>query len=129
MRDEEQPNSNSPFDSIRHLDEEGNEYWSGRDLARVLGYTTWASFMAVIEQARQVATGSGLDLTTPLKHIATMIKKGTGTNRKIQEVHLTCYGCYVVAMHASSSNEIAKHAQTYFAHYTHQPESSVDYNH
>ncbi len=29
----------SPFEAIRRESEDGSEYWSARDLARILGYT------------------------------------------------------------------------------------------
>ena len=29
----------SPFDPIRHVDEDGNEYWSARGLYKFLGYS------------------------------------------------------------------------------------------
>jgi hypothetical protein len=29
----------SPFDAIRHIDEQLGEYWSARELYKILGYT------------------------------------------------------------------------------------------
>jgi DNA-damage-inducible protein D len=38
----------SPFDAIRHEDENGNEYWSARELYKILGYTEWRNFNSVV---------------------------------------------------------------------------------
>ena len=130
MRYNQPPSGISPFDSIRHLDEQGNEYWNGRDLAMVLGYSSWASFIRVLERAVQVASRSSFELTNPLEYIVEATKEGSAPDRAIQDqaVHLTRYGCYVVAMNADLSSEIATYALVYFAHYTPQTESSVGYS-
>ncbi len=41
----------SLFESIKHIDENGVEFWYGRELAPYLGYTQWRNFEAVIEKA------------------------------------------------------------------------------
>ena len=38
------PRRTSPFDAIRHVDEQGNEYWSARELYKLLGYSRWKNF-------------------------------------------------------------------------------------
>jgi DNA-damage-inducible protein D len=43
----------SPFDGLRRIDENGNEYWSARDLMPLLGYLKWERFKNVIEIARE----------------------------------------------------------------------------
>jgi DNA-damage-inducible protein D len=42
----------SPFDGIRHEDEHGKEFWSARELYKLLGYSTWQKFQNAIEQAK-----------------------------------------------------------------------------
>lgn len=39
------------FESIKHTDEYGNEYWEARELQNILGYKEWRYFQAVIEKA------------------------------------------------------------------------------
>ena len=39
------------FEEIKHLDEDGNEYWFGRELQSVLGYAQWRRFCDVIDKA------------------------------------------------------------------------------
>jgi DNA-damage-inducible protein D len=49
----------SPFETIRHEDENGAEYWSARELLGVLGYASWQKFKAVILDAMKACENSG----------------------------------------------------------------------
>ena len=42
------------FEEIKHIDEEGNEYWEARELQKVLEYKEWRKFNGVIEKAEVV---------------------------------------------------------------------------
>ncbi len=42
----------SPFDALRKIDEQGNEYWSARDLAKLLEYKEWRNFTTAIMRAK-----------------------------------------------------------------------------
>jgi len=42
----------SPFDAIRHEDEQG-EFWTGRELRPLMDYTRWQTFEAVIEKTKK----------------------------------------------------------------------------
>jgi len=35
----------APFESLRHVDANGQEYWSARELAVLLGYTQYRHFV------------------------------------------------------------------------------------
>ena len=39
------------FESIKHVDDDGNEYWYARELQKVLEYTEWRKFVGVIKKA------------------------------------------------------------------------------
>ena len=41
----------SPFEQIRRVSEDGAEFWSARDLSKVLGYTDYRNFVKVIRKA------------------------------------------------------------------------------
>ena len=45
------------FESIKHVDDEGNEYWYARELQKVLEYTQWRKFNGVIEKAMNLSFG------------------------------------------------------------------------
>lgn len=38
------------FEDIKHMDEEGNEYWLARELGKVLQYSEYRKFLPVIEK-------------------------------------------------------------------------------
>ncbi len=59
MTDEFNPNTPTPFEQIRRVNDSGNEFWSSRDFARVLGYANYRHFLAVIEKARTACFNSG----------------------------------------------------------------------
>ena len=40
------------FDDIKHLDDNGNEYWSARELQNILEYKEWRKFEGVINKAK-----------------------------------------------------------------------------
>ena len=50
----------SAFERIRRVNAAGNEYWSSRDLADVLGYADYRNFDAVVAKARTACFNSGI---------------------------------------------------------------------
>lgn len=57
-----QLNNTSPFDGIRHIDEQGQEYWTARELMPLLGYSRWNEFKPVIERATFACKNTGNDV-------------------------------------------------------------------
>ena len=47
--------SEETFESIKHVNEYGNEFWYARELQSILEYTEWRNFQKLIEKA-QTAT-------------------------------------------------------------------------
>ena len=61
------------FEDIKHLDEQGNEYWLARELMGVLEYKDWRNFNKVINKAIISADNSypnqnlwGVEVNTPI---------------------------------------------------------------
>ena len=50
------------FDSIKHIDEKGNEYWLARELMPLLEYKEWRYFSSVIEKAQIACMQSNNDV-------------------------------------------------------------------
>ena len=67
MRDMEElvDPKNSVFEQIRHIDENDIEYWSAREMAKVLEYSEYRHFLPVIEKAKEACANSNND---PLDH-------------------------------------------------------------
>lgn len=45
--------SNQNFEDIKHIDENGIEYWYARELQSVLDYSEWRKFEGVIQKSKR----------------------------------------------------------------------------
>ena len=48
----------SIFEQIKRVDENGAEYWSARDMAKVLEYLEYRNFLPVIKKAKEACVNS-----------------------------------------------------------------------
>jgi hypothetical protein len=94
MTDELTPGTPSPFEQIRRTNEAGNEYWSSRDFARVLGYSDYRNFEAVVEKARTACFNSGQRVNDHFVEITDMIEVGKGALRPAKTVLMSRYACW-----------------------------------
>lgn len=74
------------FDGIRQLDHTGNEFWSARQLARVLEYSECRHFLPVIGKAREACQNSQHALADHFEDILDMVDIGSGAKRKMEDV-------------------------------------------
>ncbi len=122
-------NTNSIFESIKHVDEEGREYWLARDLQKALEYTEYNKFIPVINKATAACKKSGSQLNDHFAQVSDMVDIGSNTKRKVADYKLSRYACYLVAQNADSRKKVVALAQTYFAIQTRKQElSELDYN-
>lgn len=105
----------SIFESIRKIDENGVEYWSSRDLARVLGYADYRNFLAVINKAKEACVNSANEVVKHFGDVTEMITIARGAVRPIETIKLTRYACYLTVQNADPNKVIVAQAQTYFA--------------
>jgi DNA-damage-inducible protein D len=117
-------NEITPFEAIRRTNPAGNEFWSSRDFARVLGYVNYRHFLAVIEKARTACFNSGQRIEDHFVGIDEMIEIGKGGQRPVQTVMMSRYACYLVIQNADPAKEIVAVGQTYFAVQTRRQELS-----
>jgi DNA-directed RNA polymerase subunit N (RpoN/RPB10) len=83
----------SPFEVIRAEAEDGSEYWSARDLSKILGYTEWRNFTTAIEKAKEACENSGQAVSDHFVEANKLIETAKGARRKIEDYHLSRYGC------------------------------------
>ena len=103
---ENPPQRISPFDAIRHVDDAGNEYWSARDLAKLLGYKDWRNFTKAIAKAEEACEGSGQAISDHFGEANEMVSIGSGAKRRREDYHLTRYACYLIVQNADPSKPI-----------------------
>lgn len=125
MSDEQQASSPriSPFDAIRHVDEQGNEYWSARELSKLLGYRQYTNFTKAILKAKRACEGASEAVADHFLHVQESIKTGKGALRTFETVHLSRYACYLIVENADPEGKpIVALGQTYFAVQTRRQE-------
>ncbi len=112
----------SPFESIRRQTEDGSEYWSARELGKILGYTEYGKFQNAIQKAETACKNSGQAISDHFAHVSDMIATAKGARRRVEDVHLSRYACYLLVENADSSKPIVALGQTYFAVQTRRQE-------
>lgn len=115
-------NYHSPFESIKQIDNDGNEYWFARDLQEVLEYSEWRNFSKIIEKAKNACETSGHRVQSEFVDTNKLIDVGANLQRSIQDIVLSRYACYLIAMNGDPRKEVIALAQTYFAVKTHEQE-------
>ena len=112
----------SPFESIKQIDDDGNEYWYARDLQEILEYSEWRNFSKIIEKAKTACEASGHAVLSEFVDVNKLVDVGAGLQRTIQDIVLSRYACYLIAMNGNPRKEVIALAQTYFAVKTHEQE-------
>jgi DNA-damage-inducible protein D len=115
------------FDSKKKYDDDGNEFWYARDLQTILGYAKWDNFLNVIEKAKIACQNSGFPVSLHFADVGKIVHLGVA-DRNIQDIVLSRYACYLIAMNGDSKKPVVAQAQTYFAVKTHEREVSEQFN-
>ena len=110
------------FESIKHVDEDGNEYWYARELQKVLEYTEWRKFVGVIKKTINSCKASNYVASDHFVGTDKMINLGKGGQRKVPDFKLSRYACYLIAQNGDSRKKVIALAQTYFAIQTRKQE-------
>ena len=117
------------FEDIKHIDENGSEFWYARELQVSLDYKRWQKFLNVIEGAKNACKQSNNLLLDHFTQAGKMIKLGKGGNRNVIDYKLSRYACYLIAQNGNSRKKVIALAQTYFAIQTRRQElSEKEYN-
>jgi DNA-damage-inducible protein D len=110
------------FETIKRLDNNGKEYWSSRDLARVLEYTDYRNFLAVIDKAKKACENSGEVIHSHFVETNEMVQIGSGAERTTDTVFLSRYACYLIVQNSDPTKVVVAKGQTYFAIQTRRQE-------
>ncbi|MHB9149461.1 MAG: DNA damage-inducible protein D [Thermoleophilia bacterium] len=114
------------FESLKHVDEDGVEYWLARELQPVLEYGSWRAFKRVIDKAILAAEQSKTPAPDHFVHIDKMIPLAKGAERSIEDFKLSRYACYLIVQNGDPSKPVIANGQTYFAIQTRRAELAED---
>ena len=112
------------FEDIKHIDEEGNEYWSARELMPLLEYTLWQRFSSAIKKAIENCKNSNNNVMDHFIGTDKMVSIGSNTTRNIIDYKLSRYACYLIVLNCDARKRIIALAKTYFAIQTRKQELS-----
>ncbi len=115
------------FESIKHVNEYGQEFWKARELLKVLGYNEYRFFKKVILKAIESSKTSNNNASEHFVQVHDMFNIGNSAQRTLEDFHLSRYACYLIAMNGDSRKKPIALAQTYFAVKTRQQELIDNY--
>lgn len=114
------------FEGIRQQDEMDEEFWSARDLAPLLEYQDWRNFMQVVDKARVACEQAGNPTVDHFGDTTKMVSIGSGAKRKLPDIRLSRYACYLIVQNGDPSKPVIANGQTYFAMQTRRQELAND---
>lgn len=112
------------FETIKRLDDDGREYWSSRDLAKVLEYADYRNFLGVIERAKTACENSGEVIHNHFVEATSMVLIGSGAEKPVDTVYLSRYACYLIVQNSNPAKVVVAKGQTYFAIQTRRQEKA-----
>ena len=110
------------FEEIKHIDEEGREYWLARELQGVLEYKEWRKFEGTINKAKVACIKSQIDANRQFVEVDKLSINVNNGKRQIKDYKLSRYACYLIAQNGDSRKKTIALAQTYFAIQTRKQE-------
>ena len=77
------------FESIKHINEYGNEFWYARELQKALEYNQWRRFEEVIERAKNACKNSGNIISEHFANVGKSSPMPNGGERIIDDYALS----------------------------------------
>ncbi len=106
---------NQIFEQIKRVNEYNSEFWSARELAKILEYSDYRNFQIVIEKAKLSCKKSGQSIKYHFVDITETILMPKNASKNIRNTTLSRYACYLIMQNADPSKEVVAIGQTYFA--------------
>lgn len=126
--EEETNYTESLFESIRHVNEYGQEFWYAREMQVALEYKQWRRFCNVVDKAKIACEGSGNAVSDHFADVGKIVEAGA-THKDIGDIQLSRYACYLIVQNGDPRKKVIALGQTYFAVKTRQQELIDDFEH
>lgn len=126
MMEEDTNYTEALFETIRHVNEYGQEFWYARELQVALEYKQWRRFCNVVDKAKLACEGSGNLVSDHFADVGKMVEAGVA-QKNIGDIELSRYACYLIVQNGDPRKKVIALGQTYFAVKTRQQELIEDY--
>ena len=103
--------NNKSFEDIKHIDENGIEYWYARELMPILQYAKWQNFKKIIEKAMIACKNSEISVKDCFTDVSKPIISGKGKEEFIEDYKLTRYACYLIAQNGDTRKKLKRNIQ------------------
>ncbi len=110
------------FEDIRQTGSNGEEFLLARTLSKVLHYSEYRNFLPVIAKAKKACINSGHSAADHFVHLHEMVVIGSGAKRKLEDIKLSRYACYLIVQNGDPTKPVVANGQTYFAIQTRRQE-------
>jgi len=117
-----------PFDNIKETDEEGNEFWSARELQVILGYTKWENFKKVVEKAMLACKQAENEVFEHFPDVKRTIEMPNSAIKNVADYKLSRYACYLIVQNGDPRKKVIALGQTYFAVQTRKSEVNASFD-
>lgn len=117
-----------PFEEIKHISDEGMEFWFARELSVVLDYVQWRNFQKVLDRAIISCKNSGYDIIDHFAEVSKTIVMPKTAKKNVVDYKLTRYACYLIVQNGDPRKEVIALGQTYFAIQTRRQEVADYFN-
>lgn len=115
------------FENIKHVNENGEEFWYARELQTTLEYTEWRNFVKVINKAKEACSNSGINVFEHFVDVNKTSPMPNGGFKPIDDIALSRYACYLIVENGDPRKEVIALGQSYFAVKTRQQELIDNY--
>ena len=112
------------FEDIKHIRDDGSEYWSARELAPVLDYAKWENFQKTISRAMIACENSGHSVSDDFPEVRKIVEAGA-TSKPRKDYELSRYACYLIVQNGDPRKEVIALGQTCFQYDLPTPEKSI----
>ena len=109
------------FEDLKHLTEDGIEYWYARELMEILEYKDWRNFLNVIDKAKNSVEATQIAIKDHFVDVNKIVEAGI-SSKTITDIMLTRYACYLIVQNGDSKKKMIALGQQYFAIQTRKQE-------
>jgi DNA-damage-inducible protein D len=102
----------SVFETIKQVNQQGQEFWHARDFQNILEYKEWRNFVLVIDKAKTACIKSRQSIADHFVDVNKTIPMPKGASKVIPDMMLTRYACYLIVQNADPSKSVVALGQT-----------------